>query len=213
MKSNHTRNYVLLPLLFMLALPAVTAQNRSAEQEKQKQMQQELLKDMQEDEMKARKEMLDQQQQKMAEAERRYAEQATILDRQARETVRSAGLFGGGEYLIGVYGQENQSQLTLRKAFRETTNTSSGQFDVEPGIKHFRCVISGSVKSGEIFIGINYPNGKTFKELTINSSADINFSQSIAIKEGEEKKYSGTWNYVIKADKAEGNYMVQIMTN
>ena len=74
-------------------------------------------------------------------------------------------------------------------------------------------MISGSVGSGEIFIGIEYPDGKTFKELVINASADINFSQSISVKEEDEKKYVGSWNYVIKADEAEGNYMVQIMTH
>ena len=36
--------------------------------------------------------------------------------------------------LFGTFGQENQSQLTLRNSFRGTTNTSKGEFDVEPGI-------------------------------------------------------------------------------
>jgi hypothetical protein len=84
---------------------------------------------------------------------------------------------------------------------------------VEKDISHFRCQINGSVRSGEILIGIEYPDGKTFKELVINPSADINFSQAISIKEGEEKKYAGSWSYVIKADEAEGNYSVQIITH
>jgi hypothetical protein len=60
---------------------------------------------------------------------------------------------------------------------------------------------------------VEYPDGKPFKELTINSSADINFSQSISIEEDKADKYVGSWTYVIKADEAEGSYMLQIMTN
>lgn len=122
-------------------------------------------------------------------------------------------VYAADEYLISSHSQRTQSQLTLRKSFRETTSTSKGEFDVDLNIRHFRCMISGSVRSGEIFVEIKYPDGKTFKKLTINPSADINFSQSISIKEGKAKRYTGSWSYVIKANKAEGNYMVQIMTN
>lgn len=202
-----------MAICLMGALPVATAQNKEAAIEKQNQEQAELFKQQQVEEMKARKEMLELQKQKQMEMERQYADQARDLERQARESVRSAGVAVSGDYAPYFIGQENQSQLTLRKSFKETTNTSRGQFDVEPGVRHFRCMISGSVKSGEIMIGIEYPDGKVFKELTINSSADINFSQSISIKEADLKKYTGTWNYMIKAEKAEGNYMVQIMTN
>ena len=191
---------------------------------------------LQAEEMNKRKKMLEEPQVEMREIERQYDEQARIMDRSARESSRarassraresssagesyrvrsatpSSAVYADGYYFIGSHDQETQSQLTLRKSFRETTSTSKGEFDVEPGIRNFRCMISGSVRSGEIVIGIKYPNGKTFKELTINPSADINFSQSISIKEGQDKKYVGSWNYVIKAAKAQGDYMVQIMT-
>lgn len=205
-----------MALFFLFAGAALLAQDEAASKEKQ--MQADQLKAMQAEELKMKKEMLEQQQ-KLMELERERAEQAEVFARQARESdrgrvwVRSSGDEPGGEFLFGTYSTGSQSQLTLRKSFRETTSTSKGEFDVEPGIHNFRCMISGSVRSGEILIGIEYPDGKTFKELVINPSADINFSQSISIKEGEEKKYTGSWSYVIKAAQAEGNYMVQIMTN
>ncbi|MCK5135290.1 MAG: hypothetical protein KAR19_05835 [Bacteroidales bacterium] len=211
MNTIKSYRYLLLTLLLLLAGSVVMAQDEEGERERQKAMQAK--------EMKMRKEMLEEQKEKMEDMERQHADQVRIIERQAHESsrarspVRSSRAYPEGNYLLGPYGQGNQSQLTLRKTFRETTSTSKGEFEVEPDIRHFRCMISGSVRSGEIFIGIEYPNGKTFKELVINSSADINFSQSVSIKEGEEKKYTGTWNYVIKADKAEGNYMVQIQTN
>lgn len=173
----------------------------------------------QEEEMRIRKEMLAEQREQMRQMEQQHADQLRDMEIQARESsrarsmVRSSGVYPEGDYFIGTYGQGSQSQLILRKNFRGTSDTSKGEFEVERDIRHFRCQISGSVKSGEIFIGIEYPNGNTFKELVINPSADINFSQSISIKEGDEKKYSGSWSYVIKTDEAEGSYMLQIITN
>ena len=62
-------------------------------------------------------------------------------------------------------------------------------------------------------IEAKYPDGKVFKELTITSAAEINFSQSRSIKEDEEERYVGSWSYEVRAEKAEGNYMMQITAN
>jgi len=215
MKSLKIYKYFILALIFLMAGTVVMAQDKEAERAMQKALQAE--------EMQARKDQLEEQHQhqqdQMRSLEREYADQARFFVPQYREApkgwsgVRSSGTFPEDTYVFSSYGQENQSQLTLRKTFRGTSNTSEGEFEVESGIRHFKCMISGSAKSGEIFIGVEYPDGKTFKELTINASADINFSQSISIKEGEAKKYTGSWRYVIESDKAEGNYMLQIMTH
>ena len=229
MKALISLKYIPFVIAFLIAGSHVMAQDEEGEFEMQKAMQAEEMKAMQAEELRARKEMLEVQRKESMEMERQRADQLRDMEYEMRESSRaresarsssraryavpSSGVYADGHYLIGTYGQETQSQLTLRKSFRDVTSTSKGEFDVDSNIRHFRCMISGSVKSGEIFVGIEYPDGKTFKELVINSSADINFSQSVSIKEGEEKKYTGSWSYVIKADKAEGNYMVQIMTN
>lgn len=206
------------------------AQNQS-EDEKLKQVQEEQMKAIQEkmeqekmvqeEQLRARKEMLLQQQEQMRVLEEQYATHAREMERQTRDIAVPAPMILGESgirsidpIIVSSWGQANQSQLTLRKTFRETTtSTSKGEFDVDGEIRQFRCTINGTVRTGEIVVGVSYPDGKTFKEMVINSSADINFSQSVSIKEGEEEKYTGTWKYVIKADKAEGNYMLQIMTN
>lgn len=77
----------------------------------------------------------------------------------------------------------------------------------------FRCMINGKVRSGKITIKVMYPGGKVFKELTITSSAEIMFSQSLKINEESDGKYFGSWKYEVSAEKAEGNYMLQISTN
>lgn len=80
-------------------------------------------------------------------------------------------------------------------------------------VHHFRCMISGRVNYGEIYIRAEYPGGKVFKEITISSSGEISFSQSLTIREGQENKFVGFRKYEVKAEKAEGNYMLQIQTN
>jgi len=110
-------------------------------------------------------------------------------------------------------GQENQSSLTLRNSFNGTSDTSQGEFDVDESTSHIRCTINGKVRSGKINVKVLYPGGKVFKDLSITSSAEISFTQSLSIKEEELKKYAGTWRYEITADKAEGNYILSFMTH
>lgn len=218
--------FLLLAAVMLLTGSVVMAQEEEAEKEIQRAQQAEQAAQM-EEELQAKKMMLQEQQEKMKQLESQYADQAREFYERSRDATRwstpyvtgitipeGSGEYRRGEYLFGTFNQGSQTQLTLRKNFRGgTTNTSKGEFEVESDIRHFRCMINGTVRSGEIVVGVEYPDGKTFKELVINSSADVNFSQSISIKEGEEKKYTGTWKYMIKADKAEGNYMLQISTN
>jgi hypothetical protein len=208
---------ILPAVMLLFAGSFAMAQNAEADKEKQRAMEAEQKAQMERMEQ-DRKREFEEQQKKMKKLEQEYAEQADRFERQARESSRwSTPMTTGiaipdGGFLID-WGQENQTQLTIRKNFRGTTNTSKGKFDVDSGVRRLRCMINGSVRTGEIKITVEYPNGKTFKELTINSSADINFSQSISIEESEENKYVGSWSYTIKAEDAEGNYLLQISTN
>jgi hypothetical protein len=197
-------------LFFLSGTLSLAAQDQKREED--------VLKEIQEQEILNRKKMLEEQQEQMRQFQLQYADQAKDLEQRAREdardreVIRSTRVFPEGYYFVGS-NRGSQSQITLRKHFDGTTSTSKGSFDVDSEVRQFRCMINGSVQSGEIMITIGYPDGKVFKELVINASADINFSQSISIKEGEEKKYVGSWDYIIKTDKADGDYMIQISTN
>ncbi len=215
MKARHTILFFLSLLLVIGIGPKILAQQSKDEQaidvEKERKME---AKATQEAELRARKEMLEQQQDEMRNQEMEYAEQAREASR-AREVYRSSRVADVEPVprVAPFYFQETQTQLTLRNSFRGGTDSSKGEFDVESGTRYFRCMINGRVNSGEIYIKVSYPGGKIFKELTINSSAEISFSQSLNIKEGEENKYVGSWQYEVKAEKAEGNYMLQISYN
>ena len=151
------------------------------------------------------------------ELERVYAEQAREASRERsreRSVVYARPSTGdAGSYFIHSYGQENQSQLTIRNSFDGETDSSQGEFDVDESTTHIRCTINGKAKTGRITIKILYPGGKVFKDLSITSSAQISFSQSLTIKEEEKKKYVGAWTYKITADKAEGSYSLSFMTH
>lgn len=192
---------------FVLQAQAQTSQEA---QKKQMQDQEAKVKEM---EMQLKKQQLEQEQ-KVVELERAYAEQARTSSRDRENAIIYARPGGSdeGAYFIQSYSQENQSQLTLRNSFNGETLTSNGEFDVDENTSHLRFTVNGKVRHGEISIKVLYPEGKVFKDLTINSSAEISFSQSLTIKDGEKKKYVGTWKYEVKTKTAEGNYMMSIMT-
>ena len=174
-------------------------------------------------EMKAKQEQIEHQRQQMKEQqlktmelERAYTDQAREASRarsSARVYSRSSGIGDEGSFYFISNDQENQSQLTIRNSFDGDTDSSEGEFDVDESTTHIRCTINGKARSGKINIKVIYPGGKVFKDLSITSSAEISFSQSLSIKEEEKKKYIGSWTYKITADKAEGSYMLSFATH
>jgi len=208
MKKETTSRIIPVTLAFLLMGSGVLAQQSPSAADKEKAAR--------DAEMKARQEQFELQQQqlkeqqiKTIEAERAYSEQA-----RARSTARvySSGFADDSPYFFVSGGQENQSSLTLRNSFNGTSDSSAGEFDVDENITHIRCTINGKVRSGKINVKVLYPGGKVFKDLSINSSAEVSFTQSVSVKEEDQKKYVGSWNYEVTADKAEGNYILSFVT-
>jgi len=177
-----------------------------------------------EKEMKAKKEMLNEQEQQMRQLELQYVDQARSAERSARSSGRSSSrsssrtyVSSSGSHPESVYvfsgDQQNSTQLTLRNSFDGNSVSSKGEFEVPKNTRNLRVMISGKVKSGEIRIIVDYPGGDTFKDMVINSAAEISFSQSVSISEEEPDKYIGDWNYKIISEQAKGSYTLQIMTH
>lgn len=226
--KNILRSVTILLLLLMtgLVLQAQTQPSQEsqakAEYEKQmkekdlqmKEMEVQLKKQQMEWEMQMKKQQMEQEK-KTAELERAYETQARSSGR-ARErsfVYTSPGGSDEGAYFIQSFGKESQTQLTLRNSFNGETLSSDGEFNVDESTTHLRFTANGKVRHGEISIKVYYPGGKVFKDLSINSSAQITFSQSLTIKEEEKKKYVGTWKYEVKTKTAEGSYSLSIMTH
>lgn len=210
MKTQTLFRMLSISMLFVLLGSVAMAQTKE-----EKKAQEEEMKIKQEQIEKQRKQMKEQQL-KTRELEKAYAEQARASSRAreaARVYTRSSGFGDEGSYFIYSGGQENQSQLTIRNSFDGETDTSNGEFDVNESTTHIRCTIKGKARSGKINIKVLYPGGKVFKNLSITSSAEISFSQSMSLEEDEKKKYVGAWTYQITADKAEGSYSLSFMTH
>lgn len=197
-----------LPVLLLGSMAMAQSKEEKADIEKEMRAKQEQI-ELQRQQMK-------EQQLKTMELERAYADQARASSR-AREAVRlynrSSGIGDEASYYIFSGGQENQSQLTIRNSFDGESDTSQGEFDVDESTTHIRCTINGKANAGKINIKVLYPGGNVFKDLSITSSAQISFSQSLSIKEEDKKKYIGSWSYKISAEKAEGSYTLSFMTH
>ena len=208
MKTIPQYGFMLFLTLLLFSGTALIAQQSEEVLAREKAMQ---------EEMEMRKQMLEEQQEQMKEMEIQFAEKSRKMEERSRESsrarasMRSSGY--GDEPFLPYWGlQENRTELTLRNTFRGESDSSNGVFQVDEGARYFKINIHGRVRSGEISIKVKYPNGKVLKEMTINPSAEINYNQSMTIKEGEEDKYIGSWTYTIKAEKAEGDYILQIIT-
>ena len=202
----------MLSLTLLLTLLGSAAMAQTSEEKK-----------AMEAEKKAKQAQIENQRQQMKEQQAKTIELQHLYTEQAREASRarssarvydfSTGIADEGSYFVLSSGQENQSQLTIRNSFDGDTDSSEGEFDVNESTTHIRCTINGKARSGKINIRILYPGGKVFKDLSITSSAEISFTQSLSINEEEKKKYVGAWTYKITADKAEGSYMLSFMTH
>ncbi len=214
---------ILLMTGFLLQAQTQSSQESQAKAEYEKQLKEKDLQ-MKELELQLKKKQMDwemqmkkqqmEQEKKTAELERAYEAQARSSGR-ARErsfVYATPSISDEGSYFIQSFGQESQSQLTLRNTFNGETINSSGEFEVDENTTHFRLTANGKVRHGEISLKVLYPGGKVFKDLTINSSAQINYSQSLTIKEEDKKKYVGVWKYEVKTKTAEGSYSLSIMT-
>lgn len=114
-------------------------------------------------------------------------------------------------YVSGYGSGEHNSRLMLSKRYDGQSIDKQGTFDIEDKITKLKLSIEGRVESGSIKISLILPDGKPFKSLTVDDSADIRWSESLSIKEGETK-YFGTWKYRITTKVADGHYQMSINT-
>lgn len=209
MKTQTIFKMLSLSLLFVLLGSVAMAQTKEEKEAKDAERK------AKEYQIEIQRKQVKEQQLKTIELERAYADQARESSRarsSARVYSRSSG-YDEPSYFIYSGSQENQSQLTIRNSFDGETDSSEGEFDVNESTTHIRCTINGKARSGKISVKVLYPGGKVFKDLSITSSAEISFTQSLSIQEEEKSKYIGAWKYKITADKAEGSYTLSFMTH
>ena len=106
---------------------------------------------------------------------------------------------------------DRSSHLTLRKALSNNTSTKNSKFIIDTDQKKIRISAQGSLSEGKISITITEPSGKEFQKIEMDSSADIEWSQTLGLDE-EDKKYFGEWKFAIVISEATGMYSFSIST-
>lgn len=138
------------------------------------------------------------------------------LEREASRAAREAShawvsTGSGNSFVYSVGGPEKSSRLSLSKEYDNESTEKSGEFKVEKSVKKMRLNIHGQVQSGQIKVSLILPGGESYQELTIDDSAELQWSSSFSIEE-DETKYFGSWKYKVKATDAEGWYNLSITT-
>jgi hypothetical protein len=108
-----------------------------------------------------------------------------------------------------IQQEVKSTRLNLSKHFEGESLSKTGTFMVEEGIRILDISIKGSVQEGSITLSISKPGKNLFKELVIDSSADVEWNQLFTIRE-DNKENNGDWTYKIEAAKAKGFYSLSI---
>ena len=141
-----------------------------------------------------------------------HAEQEAIThSREAARARESARARSEYVYVTGYGSGEHNSRLSLSKEYNGQSIDKQGAFEVEDNTTKLKLSIEGHVKSGSIKVSLILPDGKPYKSLTMDDSADIQWSESLNIKE-DVTKYFGTWKYRITTKVADGSYHLSINT-
>ncbi len=150
------------------------------------------------------------EEEEIARREAEHAHQELIT--RERSKARAASRARDDYVYVTSYGSnEHNSRLTLSKNYNGQSIDKQGTFEVEDKITKLKLSIEGHVNSGSISVSLVLPDGIIYKSLTMDDSADIQWSESLNIKEGETK-YFGTWKYRIKTKVADGSYHLSINT-
>ena len=108
----------------------------------------------------------------------------------------------------GVGTSDKSFNLSLRKNFSGESTSKKTSFTVDDDQKKLRFSVKGSCLEGSRLVNFILPSGKSFSEIEIDSSADIEWSQSLIIE--DRSIYKGQWKVEVKAREAKGMYSVSI---
>jgi hypothetical protein len=121
---------------------------------------------------------------------------------------------GSDNYHVFSYGDNSErTQWDFSKNVKESTFSREYSFDVEKTAKSVIMSVMGDCKAGEIRIKITMPNGKTYSEILIDESGNLNWRKSFTISETENQDKAGEWKYQISSNKATGFFKISLQTN
>lgn len=119
--------------------------------------------------------------------------------------------FQGFGYWSGS-GDSERTSLDFSKTVKESTFSKQFSFEVDKTSKNVMMNISGDCKTGEIKVKILMPGGKTYSEVVIDESGNLNWRKSFTISETENADKVGEWVFKIETSKATGFFRISLQT-
>lgn len=124
----------------------------------------------------------------------------------------SPGVDFGGAAFFGHGGDNERTTWDFSKVVKEATFSKSYSFDVEKSVGTVVMTVMGDCKSGEIRVKIVMPGGKTYSDIVIDESGNLNWRKSFTISDEENKDKAGEWTFKIDAAKATGSFKISLQT-
>jgi hypothetical protein len=122
-----------------------------------------------------------------------------------------AGQDMGGWYGHSM-GDSERTTWDFSKTVKDNTFSRDYTFDVEKTSKSVVMSVMGDCKSGEIRIKIIMPNGKSYSDILIDESGNLNWRKSFIISETENLDKTGDWKFQISSVKATGFFKISLQT-
>jgi hypothetical protein len=121
---------------------------------------------------------------------------------------------GGDPFYAHALGSDaERTTWDFSKTVKEKTFSRDYTFDVDKTAKNVVMSVMGDCKSGEIRIKILMPNGKSYSDILIDESGNLNWRKSFAVSETENQDKTGEWKFQISSTKASGYFKISLQTN
>ena len=105
-----------------------------------------------------------------------------------------------------------KSTWEFSKSIKDKSFSRDYTFDVESTANTVVMSVNGDCKSGEIRIKISMPNGKTYSDIAIDESGNLNWRKSFTMSEEENQDKAGAWKFQISASRASGYFRISLQT-
>jgi hypothetical protein len=126
------------------------------------------------------------------------------------EPYEISGPDGQTFFMHSMGGDSERTSWEFSKTVKDNTFSKDYSFDVEKTAKSVVMSVMGDCKSGEIRIKIIMPNGKSYSDILIDESGNLNWRKSFNISETENQDKTGDWKFQISSTKASGFFKISL---
>jgi type II secretory pathway pseudopilin PulG len=113
---------------------------------------------------------------------------------------------------MGRPGDTERTTWDFSKSVKESTFSKQYSFDVEKSASSVVMSVMGDCKTGEIRVKIIMPGGKTYSDILLDESGNLNWRKNFSITETDNKDKAGEWVFKIYATKATGYFKISLQT-